>query len=279
MNLNKLKKSNVTVFIEVFNEEKRIESCLRSFQWADEIIVFDKNSTDRTRDLALKYASKVVLVPYCEGSENVVNNISTQNSSEWCLFPTASSLMHPRLADEIIKLTTANNFDFDVIGMPYGFYSLGVRSRRSPYCSLRKYTLIRRSKLSLSTKLHQEISYRSDKVFDMPIIEEDVVLYHCTHANVESMYSQIVRYTKYEAQNDESLSLARAFYMVLKAFFTVFLRRRTFLIGWGGVALSLSYISYFISRFLFIWERNLGSGNRTYIELSKRIDDLWSQRQ
>ena len=57
-------KNNVTVFIEVFNEEKRIESCLKSFSWADELVVFNKNSTDRTREIALTYASEVIDVPF-----------------------------------------------------------------------------------------------------------------------------------------------------------------------------------------------------------------------
>ncbi|MGZ4956443.1 MAG: glycosyltransferase, partial [Methylobacter sp.] len=71
-----MQKSNVTVFLEVFNEEARIESCLKNFSWAEELIVFDKHSTDRTREIAEKYATKVITVPFTQASENIVNNYS-----------------------------------------------------------------------------------------------------------------------------------------------------------------------------------------------------------
>ena len=81
--------SNVTVFLEVFNEELRIESCLKSFLWADEIIVFDKQSTDRTCEIAKEYATKVINIPFEHGSKSVIGLIAELESCEWVMFPTA----------------------------------------------------------------------------------------------------------------------------------------------------------------------------------------------
>ena len=38
----------LSVIVVTLNEERNIERCLRSVQWADEIIVVDAFSTDRT---------------------------------------------------------------------------------------------------------------------------------------------------------------------------------------------------------------------------------------
>lgn len=50
---------NVSVIIPVFNEEKNIKKCLESIlnqeEKADEIIVIDNNSTDKTIDIVKKY--------------------------------------------------------------------------------------------------------------------------------------------------------------------------------------------------------------------------------
>ncbi len=273
-----MKKSNITAFIEVFNEEERIESCLKSFSWVDEIILFDKHSTDRTREIAEKYATEIVLVPFCDGSENIVNNITGRPSSEWCLFPTASSLMHPDLADEIIKLTCDPNFEFDVIGMPYGMYSFGIRSSKSPFSALYKNTLIKRSKLKVSTQLHNEISFSSKKIFKMPLIHEEAVLYHCTHKNAESFWGHVTRYAKYEAKHDASLTVTRTLLDILKAIFTVLFRRHTFLLGMDGIALSLGYIGYFVERFMFVWDRSRENGDVVYPALRNKIDSLWDSR-
>jgi len=58
-------KPKVTVVIPAFNEEKYIESCLKSIKSQSyrpcEIIVCDGNSEDRTRQIAKKYATKVII--------------------------------------------------------------------------------------------------------------------------------------------------------------------------------------------------------------------------
>lgn len=54
----------ISVIIPCFNEEKRIEECLRSiFNQSEapfEVIVIDNNSTDRTREIATKLGAKVI---------------------------------------------------------------------------------------------------------------------------------------------------------------------------------------------------------------------------
>lgn len=46
------------------NEAERIEACLASVTWADEIVVVDSGSTDGTQDIARRYTDKVFEVPW-----------------------------------------------------------------------------------------------------------------------------------------------------------------------------------------------------------------------
>ena len=275
-------RSNITVFLEVFNEEDRIESCLKSFSWADELVVFDKQSTDRTCEIAKKYATEIISVPYTQASENVVQNISGRASCEWVFYITASSLIHPNLADEIIKLTTDNDFNYDVIGMPYAMYTYGISDAKSPWHALRKYILIRRTVLKLSTELHNEITFTSDKIYDMAFMKSDEVLYHCTHKDASDFFNRSIRYVEYDINHHKTLScdqaLKRSFIEILKSIWTVIFRRHTFLLGWDGVALSLAYICYFAIKFIYVWDSRRGNGNTVYPVLRKKMDDLWSQK-
>jgi len=119
--------------LQVYNEESRIESCLNSFHWADEILIVDKSSTDKTLKIAKKFTNRIVTVPFSEGSKGAESNLSLFDiKSDWVFFVTASSLIHPEIVKEIIKLTTNKEFDYDVIGVPYAIYSFGIRSKRSP---------------------------------------------------------------------------------------------------------------------------------------------------
>jgi len=269
--------AGVTVFLEVYNEESRIDSCLKSFAWADEVVIFDKHSTDRTVEIASRYASKILSVPSCEASENVIENIANSSSRAWCLFPTASSLMTPQLAKRIIEITSKADFPYDVIGLPYKMYSMGINSKHSPFWSQYKYTLIRRSALIVSTHLHREISFKSKRIYKLPADDDEAVLYHCTHENLDSYISQTLRYTTYEAKNDQYLSKRKAFCDIGKAVVNSFVRRRSALGGWDTVALSLMYINYYILRFLRVWARSAADGSKIYADIRKRVDMSWDK--
>src|SRR5579871_1302280 len=50
----------LSVVITAYNEEKKIEDCLRSVaNFADEIVVIDNSSTDKTAAIAKKYTKHV----------------------------------------------------------------------------------------------------------------------------------------------------------------------------------------------------------------------------
>ena len=54
-------KSPLSVVIAAFNEEKNIDGCLQSVDWADQVIVVDGGSSDRTRDIASHHTSEILV--------------------------------------------------------------------------------------------------------------------------------------------------------------------------------------------------------------------------
>jgi len=52
-------KQTLSVVISAFNEEATLERCLRSVPFADEIIIVDNESQDRTVDVAKKFTKKI----------------------------------------------------------------------------------------------------------------------------------------------------------------------------------------------------------------------------
>ena len=276
-------KNNITVSLMVYNEEQRIESVLKSFSWVDELVVFDKQSTDNTVEIAKKYTTSVVSVPYFSSSENVVKLINSLTSSEWIFCPTASSLIHPKLADEIIKLTSDPGFPYDVIGMPYGMYAFGIRSAHSPWYDERKYTLIRRSVLCVSNELHKEIGFKSKRIYNIPFMSDEEVLFHCTHKDADDFFEKNIRYCRYEARSisgsERGEVLRKCLLELIRSVFVVVFKRKFFMLGWDGMALMLAYISYFIIKFIYVWDIKRVNGNEIYPEIRRKIDQLWDARQ
>jgi glycosyltransferase involved in cell wall biosynthesis len=50
----------VSVLIPIKNEAENLPRCLKSVQWADEILVVDSHSTDRSAQTAEQHGAKVV---------------------------------------------------------------------------------------------------------------------------------------------------------------------------------------------------------------------------
>lgn len=272
--------NNITVFVEVYNEAHRLESCLKNFQWADELVVFVKKSNDHTFDIAKKFATHVYEVEYCDASENFASNVMSHFSKEWCFFITASSLMDPELSTEIIKLTRDTKFRSDVIGLPYTMCVLGVAGKCSPWGASYKYSLIRRSALRLTDVLHKEIGWSGNNIYTINNTSTVGRFYHCTHANPDESFSRNMRYVKYEAKYYCETYGSRAFRVsvvdFLRSIGSVTLKKRSIWRGKDGFILSLAYISYFLMRMIYVWYEMRSSGD-PYEKFRKISVEKWSR--
>jgi hypothetical protein len=252
-------KSNITVFVEVFNEESRIEYFCRSFHWADKIVIVDKSSTDSTVLLALKYTDQVLVVPYTETSTYSLDIFKKyETSSDWCFFATASSVIESELIIKLLSLTTDIKFDYDVIRLPLITSVLGIASSRSPWSSNYKDICIRRGKFVTSTDVHKEISYSGTNIYK-GLCNCNYFLYHITHNSVDALIDRHSRYTRKEASEDSvKLNSQHILFNSLKALlgavFHILFRQKTWLNKYDGLALILSYLSYFSLKYLYAWE-------------------------
>jgi len=52
--------TSVSACVITLNEADRIDTCLRSLAWCDEIVVVDSHSTDATRDRAAVLGARVI---------------------------------------------------------------------------------------------------------------------------------------------------------------------------------------------------------------------------
>ena len=91
----------ISVVIATKNEEKNIKKCLESVKWADEIIIVDDVSSDRTVDIAKHYTSKV-FIQDSEGDFHKNKNLAIEKANgDWILSLDADEVITPELAYEI----------------------------------------------------------------------------------------------------------------------------------------------------------------------------------
>ncbi|OGG12832.1 hypothetical protein A3D77_07285 [Candidatus Gottesmanbacteria bacterium RIFCSPHIGHO2_02_FULL_39_11] len=97
----------LSVALATYNEEENIARCLNSISgWADEIVIVDGKSNDKTVDIAKKYNARIILK---ENEENFHKNkqIAIENcKGEWILQLDADEEVTNNLKDEILKVVS-----------------------------------------------------------------------------------------------------------------------------------------------------------------------------
>ena len=91
-------KLSVTVITR--DEASDIAAALESVKWADEIVVVDSESTDRTVAIAREFTDRVVVRPW-PGYVEQKNFAAGQASHDWVLSLDADERITPALADEM----------------------------------------------------------------------------------------------------------------------------------------------------------------------------------
>jgi hypothetical protein len=90
----------LAAIILTLNEQKHLPACLASVQWADEVLVFDSFSTDRTVEIAQAAGAKVIQRQF-DGWAKQREAALQSASAEWVLFVDADERVTPELAQAV----------------------------------------------------------------------------------------------------------------------------------------------------------------------------------
>lgn len=105
----------LTAVIITLNEEHNVLRCLESLEWAEEVIVVDSGSTDRTCEIAKSKGAKVFHHAW-EGYGQQKNWAMSQASHSWILFVDADEAVSAELQEEITRFLSQNG---NVEGVQY----------------------------------------------------------------------------------------------------------------------------------------------------------------
>lgn len=97
----------VSILILTLNEEKNIARCLESVSWADDIVVLDSHSTDRTVEIARQYGARVFYRPFDNWSAH--QNWANENidfKHKWVYYSDADEVVSPELARELREIAS-----------------------------------------------------------------------------------------------------------------------------------------------------------------------------
>ncbi len=228
----------LSVIVITHNEEANIGDCLKSLEFADEIIVVDSASTDHTADIARALGAQVHVTEDWPGFGPQKNRALALAKGRWVLSVDADERVDGDLWADIRN----------VIGRATG-PAVYRFPRRSRYCG----QFMRHSGWSPDwvVRLFRQGSakFSDDLVHERLLVQGDIgdlksPLLHLSFPDFESVLDKANRYSTAGAQamalKGKDASLYGAIGHGFWAFFRTYVLRRGFLDGQLGLALAIS---------------------------------------
>ena len=119
----------LSVVLITFNSEKTLQKVLEAVSWADEILLVDSGSTDKTLEIAQNFKAKIVHRAF-DGYGSQKNFATQQASHDWILSLDDDEVLTPELQQEIQHLNLQNT-DFQGFKIPRSLIFLGKLLRFS----------------------------------------------------------------------------------------------------------------------------------------------------
>jgi len=249
----------LSVVILTKNEEKRLSGCLDSVKWADEIVVVDDESTDRTVEIARRYTNKVLIKRMdIEGRHR--NWAYAQAKNIWVLSLDADEIVTPELKEEIERILKNNpkengftiprrNFIGDYWVKYGGWYP-------SPQLKLFKKDKFR----------YEEVTVHPRAFMDEPCghLKSDII--HYSYRNLEDFLNKLNNQTTREARKwfdqNKPMTLGRFIYRSIDRFIRTFIGRRGYKDGFFGFVVAFNAALYQFISYLKYREIILKRGSR-----------------
>lgn len=249
------KTSSLSAIVIAKNEEQNIKDCLSSLTWANEIIVIDNGSTDRTREIANIYTKKVYVVK--DGTFSTRKNFAYEKTTgNWILFIDADERVTPELKKEI--LSTIHNLPSTnhkpVFAIPRLNIILGREMTHGgwwPDYAIRLFRKI--SFKGFKGELHELPGYKGKLGYLKNF------LLHKKHNNFSDMVDKTNDWSEIEAKlmfeaGHPKMNLVRFGTAMLREFILRMIKNRAYMDGIEGVMYALYQVySRFIS-YAKLWE-------------------------
>lgn len=248
------KKVPLSVVITAYNEEKKIKDCLDSVKWADEIIVIDNSSIDKTKSIVEQFTSKIFTKPN-NPMLNVNKNYGfTKAKHKWILSLDPDERVSEELAEEIKNVVAGENNNGYYI--PRKNIIFGKWIEHTGWYPDHQLRLFKKD-----CGKFEEIQVHEMLKVDGNVGYLNNPLIHYTFDNISQfLQKHIIVYAPNEAavliEKGYEFNYMDAIRFPLNEFLSRYFAREGYKDGFYGLILSLLMSFYHIVIFTLIWEKN-----------------------
>jgi glycosyltransferase involved in cell wall biosynthesis len=259
----------LTVIIITKNEESRIEACLESVKWAQEIIIVDHGSTDQTLTIAKSYGAKIFESQSDDFS--VRRNLGAEKASgDWLLYIDADERVSSSLKDELFTIFEDSKYTAYAISRKNIIW--GEEKSYGPFSPDWVIRLLHKGHFKKWVgKVHEYPQFEGELGYTKSSF------IHLTHRNVEQVilknleWSKIDSKLRFDAHHPE-MSGWRFLRIFVTETWNQGVVRQGFFNGSVGVIDSLMQVFFLLTSYVRLWEmQRKKSLNETYNDLDKKL--------
>jgi glycosyltransferase involved in cell wall biosynthesis len=230
--------AGVSVIVITRDEEHVIADCLESVQWADEIVVLDCGSSDRTVEICRTYTDRVYETDW-PGFGIQKNRALSHARCDWVLSLDADERVTPALAEEIRGRLQHEHTNANGLVIPFQSSYLGRTMRHGDWRNETHLRLFRRSQGRFS----------DDPVHERLIVDGEIgtlanPIVHHSFASLEEVLDKVNRYSTAGAERKfargQRSSLFKALSHATWTLFSGYVLKAGFLDGREGFLLAVS---------------------------------------
>ncbi len=241
-------KNKISVTIITGNEEDNIRECLESVKWADEIIVVDSESSDKTVEIAKEYTDKVFIHKW-EGYASQKNYALNLATNDWILSIDADERVTPGLAEEMLNSSLDEHNGYKIRRENY---FIGKKITGCGWGNDYQVRLFKKNKTRLSDRLVHE-----GFIVVGSVAKLQNSLIHYSYRNLKDGFSKINEYSTLEANEKvtrKNVTGFRVVFFPVWAFLQHYFVRKGYKDGKHGLMVSLMHAMTKLQVYMKIWE-------------------------
>jgi glycosyltransferase involved in cell wall biosynthesis len=247
-----MEREKFTAIVPTFNNERIIRRCLESVKWADEILVVDSFSTDKTLDICREYGARIIQHAYINSALQK-NWAIPQAAHEWILLLDSDEELESGFKEEVSSILGDSDQNIDGYRMARKNLIYGKWIKTCGIYPDYLVRLFRKKCRYVEREVHAHLDISPERIgsFDRHII-------HYDFTDLNSYLIKFSRYMKYEldqlVKENRRFRLREITLRPLYMFCWSYLYKQGFRDGIRGFFLSVLKAHYNFTMYMKLWE-------------------------
>jgi len=182
----------ISACVVAYNRAAILKSCLHSLQFADDLVVVDKSSTDETPEIGRRLADTYLRVPWSPTVEETREVALEQCKHDLIVYLDDDECLSAEAA--LFVRAEAANPRAEAYAIPFRHYVLGRHDERAYYWPQYRHAFFKRGAVRFSSTVHGGVHVETKSCYEIDS-NSPICIHHLSCEDVATWLEKTNRYT------------------------------------------------------------------------------------